>query len=69
VVCQDRSDENKASYSRCYPNLMSFASFQEVDAVPIARSYTSKERTRYMKKLPTKINRLIPRATVLRSFQ
>jgi hypothetical protein len=52
-----------------YPHLMAFASFQEVDAVPIALSYKSKERTRYMKRFLTKINRLIPRATVLRSFQ
>jgi hypothetical protein len=38
AVCQEASDENKSELFQVLPEFMAFASFQEVDAVPIARS-------------------------------
>jgi hypothetical protein len=55
AVCEDGSDENEASYSGCYPNLMAFARVQEFHAVPIALPFKSKERPRYITRFPTKI--------------
>ncbi len=54
MVCQDLSDQNNASYSGCYPNHMSFASFQDVDAVLIARFVQNQREHAVHEEVPDK---------------